>query len=72
MTLNPYLYYNLREGIMPQRGRKLLQEGSQVLRFWRLMPKGEKILSPKQKDRTTISKKFEMNFFQLVYFSIGM
>jgi hypothetical protein len=25
------------------------------------MPKGEKILSPKQKDRTTISKKFEMN-----------
>jgi hypothetical protein len=72
MTLHPYLYYHLREGIMPQRGRKLLQEGSQVLRFWRLMPKGEKILSPKQKDRTTISKKFEMNFFQLVYFSIGM
>jgi hypothetical protein len=24
--------------------------------------KGEKILSPKQKDRTTISKNFEMNF----------
>jgi hypothetical protein len=22
--------------------------------FWRLMPKGERILSPKQKDRTTI------------------
>jgi hypothetical protein len=32
-------------------------KGSQVLRFWCLMPKGEKILSPKQKDRTTISKK---------------
>jgi hypothetical protein len=27
------------------------------------MPKGEKIFSPKQKDCTTISKKFEMNFF---------
>jgi hypothetical protein len=23
------------------------------LRFWRLMPKGEKLLGPKQKDRTT-------------------
>jgi hypothetical protein len=30
-------------------------KGSQVLRFWRLMPKGEKVLSPKQKDHTTIS-----------------
>jgi hypothetical protein len=30
-----------------------MQKGSQVLRFWRLMPKGEKKLSPKQKDRTT-------------------
>jgi hypothetical protein len=40
-----------------------IQEGSNVLRFWQLMPKGEKILSPKQKDRTTtISKNFEMNF----------
>jgi hypothetical protein len=35
---------------------------SQVLRFWQLMPKGEKVLSPKQKDRTTILKK-------IVYFS---
>jgi hypothetical protein len=25
--------------------------------FWRLMPKGDKILSPKQKDCSTISKK---------------
>jgi hypothetical protein len=36
-------------------GRKC-KKGSQVLRFWRFMPKGEKVLSPKQKDRTTISK----------------
>jgi hypothetical protein len=42
-------------------GEKVLK-GSQVLRFWRLMSKGEKVLSPKQKDRATISKKFEMNF----------
>jgi hypothetical protein len=35
-------------------------EGSHVLCFWQLMPKGEKILSPKQKDHTTISKKIEM------------
>jgi hypothetical protein len=34
-------------------------EGSQSLCFWRLMPKGEKILSPKQKDRTTNFKKFQ-------------
>jgi hypothetical protein len=33
-----------------------MKKGSQVLRFLRLMPKGEKELSPKQKDRTTISK----------------
>jgi hypothetical protein len=37
-------------------GDKVL-EGSQILRFWRLMPKGEKVLSPKQKDRTTISNR---------------
>jgi hypothetical protein len=40
------------------------------------MPKGEKILSPKQKDRTTtISKKFEMKDLfgiQKVCFSIGI
>jgi hypothetical protein len=33
-------------------GEKVIK-GSQFLRFWRLMPKGEKILSPKQKDLTT-------------------
>jgi hypothetical protein len=69
MNLHSYLFYHLRENIRPQRGRKMLK-GSQVLCFWRLMPKGEKILSPKQKDRTTISKKIEINFnwciFQVV------
>jgi hypothetical protein len=62
MTFHSYLYYHLGENIRPQRGRKM-QKGSQVLRFWRLMPKGEKVLSPKQKDRTTISKKFTNVYF---------
>jgi hypothetical protein len=43
-------------------GRKC-QKGSQVLRFWRLMPKGEKVLSPKQKDRTTNFKNFTNVYF---------
>jgi hypothetical protein len=43
-----------------------MQKGSQVLRFWRLMPKGEKVFSPKQKDRTTISK------FKKISISIGI
>jgi hypothetical protein len=44
-----------------------MQQGSQVFSFWRLMPKGEKVLSPKQKDRTTdrttISKNFTNAYF---------
>jgi hypothetical protein len=56
---------------------KVLRErtkGSQVLRFWRLMPKGEKLLSPKQKDRTTTISKFHKCLFQLVFkfISIGI
>jgi hypothetical protein len=31
-------------------------KGFQVSSFWRLMPKGEKVIGPKQKDRTTIFK----------------
>jgi hypothetical protein len=53
-----------------------MQEGSQVLRFLALNAKGEKILSTKQKDHTTISKKNQNEFligkFQLVYFSISI
>jgi hypothetical protein len=51
------------------------------LRFWRFMPKGEKILAPKQKDRTTAKFKIFKNFsnwyqnvfdlFQLVFTKIG-
>jgi hypothetical protein len=53
-----------------------MQEGSQVFRFRRLMPKGEKILSPKQKqkDHTKppfhISKFLQMFAFQLVFKAI--
>jgi hypothetical protein len=54
-----------------------MQKGSQSLRFWRLMPKGEKILSRKQKDRTTtISKKIQneilIGIFQMVFISIDV
>jgi hypothetical protein len=37
-----------------QKGRIL--RALQILCFWRLMQKGEKVLGPKQKDRTTILK----------------
>jgi hypothetical protein len=56
--------------ISTHKGR--IVKGSQVLRFWRLMPKGEKVLSPKQKDRTTISKFSKnkgRNYFTNVYFN---
>jgi hypothetical protein len=51
-------------------GEKVL-ECSQVLHFWRLMPKGDKLLSPKQKDRTTISKKIR-NEVLIGIFQIGI
>jgi hypothetical protein len=50
-------------------------KGSQRLRFWRFMPKREKILSPKQKDCTTNLKKIEMKIYLVftnVCFSIGI
>jgi hypothetical protein len=75
ITLHSYSYYHLGESIRPQRGRKT-QKGSQVLHFCRFMPKGEKIFSPKQKDRTTISKILKWSFnwylFQLMYSHIGI
>ena len=40
--------------------REKVLEGSNVLRFWRLMPKGEKILSPKQKDRILLCHNHDM------------
>jgi hypothetical protein len=52
-----------------------MAKGSQVLHFWRLMPKGQKGLSPKQKDRTTISKNFTnvyFNWYVKVKFQIGI
>jgi hypothetical protein len=53
-------------------GEKVLK-GSQALRFWRFMPKGEKVFSPKQKDRRTtiFQKKIEMDF-SIDVFSIGI
>jgi hypothetical protein len=60
-TLN---WYNSSLIFRFPRGR--IVKGSQVLRFWRLMPKGDKVLSSKQKDCTTILKFLktkERNYF---------
>jgi hypothetical protein len=46
------------------------------LHFWQLMPKGEKVLSPKQKDCTTNFKNFRnedlFGFHKSLFFSIGI
>jgi hypothetical protein len=55
------IYITIWEKILGPKGGETLTKGSQVLCFWRLMPKGEKELSPKQKDRTTISKKSQIS-----------
>jgi hypothetical protein len=74
-TPKPLLILGFRAGALRHPAEDLLSDS---LHFWRLMPKGEKVLSPKQKDRTT--KKFHQNevfnwyilnwyLFQLMYFS---
>jgi hypothetical protein len=50
-----------------QWGRKY-KKGSHSLRFWQLMPKGEKILSLKQTYRTTNFKNFEMKIYLVCLF----
>jgi hypothetical protein len=42
----------LHSYLLVPMGRKYTK-GSQSLCFWRLMPKGDKVLSTKQKDHTT-------------------
>jgi hypothetical protein len=64
---NPSLLYTCTNG-------EKSSKGSQCLHFWRLMPNGERLLSPKQKERTTIiSKKIKIKL-QLIFgnFSIGI
>jgi hypothetical protein len=65
MTLHSYIFYHLGENIRPQGGENDIGISSSL--FWRLMPKGEKVLSPKQKDRTTTISKFHKCLFQLVF-----
>jgi hypothetical protein len=69
MTLHSYLYYHLGEEIRPQRGRNMTQ-GLSSSPFLALNAKGEKILSPKQKDRTTHFKKNRNNFFNWCIFQL--
>ena len=52
-----HIYFTIKEEVF---------KGSQVFRFWRLIPKGEKVLSLNQKDCTTISKNLQM------FISIGI
>jgi hypothetical protein len=55
-------WYNLFTHIyLYQWGRKY-KRGSQSLCFWRLMPKGEKVSSPKQQDHTSTNFKIFKNF----------
>jgi hypothetical protein len=62
VTLN---WYDTSLIFLLPMGRKY-KKGSQILRFWRLMPKGEEVLSPKQKDCTTNFQNFHKILFQLV------
>jgi hypothetical protein len=65
-----HIYFTIWEKILGPKGEEL-EKGSQVLRFWRLMSKGEKVLSPKQNDRTPTSKILEMKIYLIftkVYF----
>jgi hypothetical protein len=54
------LFMNISNG-MTFHSYSLITKGEiralKILRFWRLMPKGEKVLGPKQKDRTTLFSK---------------
>jgi hypothetical protein len=52
IIFHSYFFYQWGESI----------QGLSSFLFWRLTPKGEKIFSPKQKDRTFISKKIEIKF----------
>ena len=58
------------------KGRKLAPKGDnsrplRFLRFWCLMPKGEKVLGPKQKDCTTTFSKFKISIGISVGFKIS-
>jgi hypothetical protein len=53
MIFHSYLFHHLGGNVRPQRGESA--KGLQRSLFLAINGKGEKILSPKQRDRTTIS-----------------
>jgi hypothetical protein len=58
-----HIYFTIWENVLGPKGGEKCEKGSQVLRFWRLMPKGGESIKPKAKepqDRTTISKLSKM------------
>jgi hypothetical protein len=69
-TLN---WYNLSLIFLLPMGEKVFK-GSQSLRFLQLMPKGEKVLSPNLKDRTTTISNFSkwslFGILQLVFIDV--
>jgi hypothetical protein len=94
LPLYTFVYYLSFAGIPPSlkigiifhsyllvpMGEKVIR-ALQSLHFWRLMLKGNKVISPKQKDRTTTNVKIFKNFsnwylnvfdlFQLVFTKIS-
>jgi hypothetical protein len=69
ITLHSYLFTIWKKVLDPQKGRKM-QKGTQSLRFWRLMPKGEKVLSPKQRTAPPFQKISKWSLIGI--FSIGI
>jgi hypothetical protein len=52
INLHSYLFYQKVEKVLGPKGGEF-DRALKILRFWQLMLKGEKVLGPKQKDRTT-------------------
>jgi hypothetical protein len=56
-----HIYFTIWEKVLGPKGGES-SKGLQSYPFLAINAKGDKVLSPKQKGRTTISKNFEMKF----------
>jgi hypothetical protein len=63
-------WYNLSLVSTCTNGEKV-NRAHKSLRFWRLMPKGEKVLAQKQKDRITTFRKILIDIFQIGMFTFN-
>jgi hypothetical protein len=64
-SLHTALYFGIIFTLITSTNGEKVKRALKRLRFWRLMPKGEKY-SPKQKDRTTTIFKVYKEVFKLV------